>query len=185
MAENAPPADAQNNANSEATRGMPYYEKLRRDLREALAKKRVLDTALNTIEENIYRAETGYLEETSAGNIVKGFDNYIKGSTTSTSGGAGASSAARRKAAINDQDRIFSRSSQSFLLNDSPGPTSAQTTPSHAPTPTSSFLGASNHPTPGSTASKAPNSKKRPSAKDDEDTDGKPTKRGKITYGRD
>lgn len=48
---------------------------------------------------------------------MKGFDNYIKGSTTSTSGGAGASSAARRKAAINDQDRIFSRSSQSFLLN--------------------------------------------------------------------
>ncbi|KAH7060588.1 histone acetyltransferase subunit NuA4-domain-containing protein [Macrophomina phaseolina] len=184
MAENAPPADAQANASSEATRGMPYYEKLRRDLREALAKKRVLDAALNTIEENIFRAESSYLEETSAGNIVKGFDNYIKGSTTSTSGGAAASNAARRKAAINDQDRIFSRSSQSFILNDSPGPTSAQTTPSHAPTPTSSFPGASNHPTPGSTASKAPN-KKRPSAKDDEDTDGKPSKRGKITYGRD
>ncbi|OJD29245.1 4-domain-containing protein [Diplodia corticola] len=184
MTENAPPADAQPNANSEATRGMPYYEKLRRDLRDALAKKRVLDTTLNTIEENIYRAETGYLEETSAGNIVKGFDNYIKGSTTSTSGGAGTGNAARRKAAINDQDRIFSRSSQSFLMNDSPGPTSAQTTPSHAPTPTSSFPGASNHPTPGSTTSKATN-KKRPSAKDDEDTDGKPTKRGKITYGRD
>ncbi|KAL0257440.1 hypothetical protein SLS55_008253 [Diplodia seriata] len=184
MTENAPPADAQPNANSEATRGMPYYEKLRRDLREALAKKRVLDATLNTIEENIYRAETGYLEETSAGNIVKGFDNYIKGSTASTAGGAGAGNAARRKAAINDQDRIFSRSSQSFLMNDSPGPTSAQTTPSHAPTPTSSFPGASNHPTPGSTTSKATN-KKRPSAKDDEDTDGKPNKRGKITYGRD
>ncbi|EKG22071.1 Histone H4 acetyltransferase NuA4 complex Eaf6 [Macrophomina phaseolina MS6] len=117
MAENAPPADAQANASSEATRGMPYYEKLRRDLREALAKKRVLDAALNTIEENIFRAESSYLEETSAGNIVKGFDNYIKGSTTSTSGGAAASNAARRKAAINDQDRIFSRSSQSFILN--------------------------------------------------------------------
>lgn len=46
MTENAPPADAQANVNSEATRGMPYYEKLRRDLRDALQKKRMLDTAL-------------------------------------------------------------------------------------------------------------------------------------------
>ena len=29
--------------NSEATRGLPYYEKLKRDLRETLQKKRTLD----------------------------------------------------------------------------------------------------------------------------------------------
>lgn len=46
MAENAPPADPAANANSEATRGLPYYEKLRKDLRDALQKKRLLDNAL-------------------------------------------------------------------------------------------------------------------------------------------
>ncbi|KAL1393826.1 histone acetyltransferase subunit NuA4-domain-containing protein [Phyllosticta capitalensis] len=138
----------------------------------------------NNLEETIYRAETNYLEETTAGNIVKGFDNYIKGAVAGTTGSIGGANAARRKAPISDQDRIFSRSSHSFMANDSPAG-SAQTTPSHAPTPTSSFPSAreSNHPTPGSTTSKAPNNKKRTSK--EEDDDGKPAKRGKITYGRD
>lgn len=38
MAENAVQA-----ANVDATRGVPYYEKLKRDLRETLQKKRLLD----------------------------------------------------------------------------------------------------------------------------------------------
>ncbi|KAF2088150.1 NuA4-domain-containing protein [Saccharata proteae CBS 121410] len=186
MAENAPTSEAAANPSSDSTRGMPYYEKLRRDLRDALARKRNLDDILGRIEDSIYRAETSYLEETSAGNIIKGFDNYIKGST----GGAGNVSAGpRRKAQINDADRIFSHSSQSFLNQDSGLPTSTATTPSHAPTPTSSFPSAreSNQPTPASAASKAPsNKKKRPADKDDDDTDSKTsTKRGKITYGRD
>lgn len=127
-------ADANATANGgtaapmEAPRGMPYYEKLRRDLREALQKKRVIDASLvcvytcfvsvytclqdvqQTLDESILVRETTYLEETSAGNIIKGFDNYIKGTTTSaTSGGAGTTT--RRKAVISDADRIFSRSS--------------------------------------------------------------------------
>jgi len=66
------------------------------------------------MEDAITRMETAYLEETSAGNIIKGFDNYIKGAaTTTTAGGAG--TATRRKAPINEADRIFSRSSTSFL----------------------------------------------------------------------
>jgi chromatin modification-related protein EAF6 len=66
------------------------------------------------LEENILRVETQYLEETSAGNIIKGFDNYIKGAaTTTTTSGAG--TATRRKAVVSDADRIFSRSSTSFL----------------------------------------------------------------------
>ena len=36
MAENIPPPDTN-------TRGVPYYEKLKRDLRETLQKKRLLD----------------------------------------------------------------------------------------------------------------------------------------------
>lgn len=66
------------------------------------------------LEENINRIETAYLEETSAGNIIKGFDNYIKGAaTTTTTSGTG--TATRRKAPISEADRIFSRSSSSFL----------------------------------------------------------------------
>lgn len=57
--------------------------------------------------------ETAYLEETTAGNIIKGFDNYIKGSAgVSTVTGAGTST--RRKGGITEADRIFSRSSASF-----------------------------------------------------------------------
>lgn len=45
MAENAPPAGA-NAAATDASRGMPYYERLRRDLRESLQKKRTIDANL-------------------------------------------------------------------------------------------------------------------------------------------
>lgn len=131
MTENAPPGSA-STAGNDASRGMPYYERLRRDLRESLNKKRLIDnnlvswpreTPLCTVglpcaqlqlEDNILRVETQYLEETTAGNIIKGFDNYIKGAaTTTTTSGAG--TATRRKAQISDADRIFSRSSSSFL----------------------------------------------------------------------
>jgi chromatin modification-related protein EAF6 len=64
------------------------------------------------IEENILARETAYLEETGAGNIIKGFDNYIKGTATTTTSTSGP--ATRRKVAISDADRIFSRSSLSF-----------------------------------------------------------------------
>ena len=43
MAENVAPSSG---ANADATRGVPYYEKLKRDLRETLNKKRILDKNL-------------------------------------------------------------------------------------------------------------------------------------------
>ncbi|KIV99550.1 uncharacterized protein PV09_08850 [Verruconis gallopava] len=179
MAENAPPPTSTSSGDS--SRGMPYYEKLRRDLRETLQKKRALDASIMNLEDNIYRLETQYLEETTAGNIIKGFDNYIKGTTSSTTAG-GAGTASRRKGGITDADRIFSRSSASFQ-RDSPD-RSSNSTPSHAATPASSFHH-SNHPTPSATSNKgsvAGNKKKK--APDDDDTDSKSTKRGKITYAR-
>ena len=40
MSENVAPNPS---ANGDTTRGLPYYEKLRKDLRETLQKKRLLD----------------------------------------------------------------------------------------------------------------------------------------------
>ncbi|KAB8077542.1 histone acetyltransferase subunit NuA4-domain-containing protein [Aspergillus leporis] len=202
---------ASNNSNSNGTasaqsganRGLPYYEKLRRELRDTLQKKRLMDKSMAQLEDQIFRFEQSYLEETTAGNIIKGFDNYIKGSS-SGAGGAGSlalsggmgGGGARRKAQVTDSDRVFSRSSASFMRDSTPS--SAQTTPSHAPTPTS-VNGSSGKPNGdssapgsvkgGSTSSK--NKKKSSTNKDknDEDDDESgnkpPAKRLKISYGRD
>ncbi|EAT87994.1 chromatin modification-related protein EAF6 [Parastagonospora nodorum] len=180
MTENAPPSSSKDAA-ADTSRGMPYYERLRRDLRESLQKKRAIDNNLLRLEEEILKAETTYLEETSTGNIIKGFDNYIKGTTTTAAAG-GAGTATRRKAPISDADRIFSRSSTSFL-RESSTPGSAQTPSSHAPTPTSSFpTRESSQPTNGMRGGGGSKKKK---VGEDDDEDGKSIKRQKISYGRD
>ncbi|KIW80986.1 hypothetical protein Z517_04009 [Fonsecaea pedrosoi CBS 271.37] len=186
MAENIPPGSgsAPKPTAGNDRPGLPYYEKLRRDLRDTLQKKRLLDRNLAAIEDQIYRQETAYLEETAiAGNIVKGFDNYIKasavsaaassaGGTVSGSAVGGGLGAGRRKAVVNDTDRIFSKSSVSYM-RDSDSPSSATSTPNHAATPTGSF-----------TAEKTGDKKKKKSAAaNEEDTDGRTTKRQKISFG--
>lgn len=201
MTENAPPPTTTAAAPSaDPTRGLPYYEKLKRDLRETLQKKRLLDKDMATLEDQIFRFEASYLEETAAGNIIKGFDNYIKGSsapgaTTSTSinpggggGGGGGGTSTRRKGTVMEQDRVFSRSSASFMRELSPT-SSTQTTPSHAPTPTSSQPpqlrgGEGNGATPvgaGGSMKGAAQTKKN---KKGEEEEGKGPKRLKITYAR-
>jgi chromatin modification-related protein EAF6 len=184
MTENIAPGSA---AKPPADRpGLPYYEKLRRDLRDTLQKKRILDRNMAAIEDQIYRQETSYLEETSiAGNIVKGFDSYIKaaavsssansaGGTISGSAAGGGLGASRRKAAISDTDRVFSKSSVSYM-RDSDTPSSAVSTPNHAGTPSGSF-----------TAEKAGEKKKKKSLANanagDEESDSRPSKRQKMSF---
>lgn len=63
----------------------------------------------NQVEEGIVQKESAYLENTPSGNIITGFDNYMKG----ISGAA----AQRRKTGPMDQNRVFSRSSISYRPN--------------------------------------------------------------------
>lgn len=61
------------------------------------------------VEDGIAQKESTYLESTPGGNIITGFDNYMK----TTSGAA----AQRRKTGPLDQNRVFSRSSISYRPN--------------------------------------------------------------------
>lgn len=113
MAENVPPNSA-GAATSDSTAnqpGRPYYESLRTTLRSTLEKKRKLDEQLAAIEDQIFKAEGSYLEETaSSGNIVRGFDGWVKGVQV---GGRAADD--RRRGRVRDDDRVFSRSSVSWM----------------------------------------------------------------------
>ena len=61
MNENAPPPGTNAAAGTgDASRGMPYYEKLRRDLRETLQKKRALDQNLVGTISNIIVTPSPY-----------------------------------------------------------------------------------------------------------------------------
>lgn len=109
MADNAPAS-----ATVTDQPGRPYYESLRNTLKSTLAKKRQLDEQLQALEDNIYKMESSYLEETNgAGNIVRGFDGWVKGVVV----GGDKKSVDDRKARVRvrDEDRIFSRSSMSWI----------------------------------------------------------------------
>jgi len=114
MSENQSPDAAIAVASSSTDQpGRPYYENLRTTLRGTLAKKRQLDEQLAAIEDSIFKLETSYLEETSnAGNIVRGFDNWVKGVVV---GGDKGRDDRKAKARVRDEDRIFSRSSMTWV----------------------------------------------------------------------
>lgn len=81
------------------------YDGARKELIQALSKKRAIDKQLAQLEIQIYNLESSYLLETSAhsgGNIIHGFDGYLKNQM------------AKKKYELNDGDRIFSTSSLTF-----------------------------------------------------------------------
>lgn len=112
MSENKPPNESQAAAASAADQpGRPYYESLRTTLRGTLDKKRKLDEQLAALEDQIFKLEGAYLEETSnSGNIVRGFDGWVKGVSV---GGRAADD--RRRGRVRDEDRVFSRSSVGWM----------------------------------------------------------------------
>ena len=113
MSENVPPNSGASASGSADQPGRPYYESLRSTLRQTLEKKRKVDEKLAQLEDNIYKLEGQYLEETaSSGNIVRGFDGWVKGVQI---GSRSAVEGARRGGRVRDEDRVFSRSSVSWM----------------------------------------------------------------------
>jgi len=82
------------------------YDVARKELMQALTKRRFVDKQLSQLEVQIYNLEGSYLIETAAhsgGNIIHGFEGYLKNPT----GG-------RRKYEVSDADRVFSNSSLTY-----------------------------------------------------------------------
>ena len=85
-----------------------YYDQIRRELREMISRKKSIDRSLSSIEDQIYKFEGSYLIETREnGNIVKGFDGYLKGQYARGTG--------RRNDLNMDADRIFTQSSGTYM----------------------------------------------------------------------
>ncbi|KAH8179709.1 histone acetyltransferase subunit nuA4 domain-containing protein [Sarocladium implicatum] len=139
------------------------YKKSQARVRELVEKRRALERQLGQTEDSIAQKEMAYLDSTPSGNIITGFDNYMKG----TSGAA----AQRRKTGTTEQNRVFSRSSISY--RPSTGETPGSTPASHAPTPISASFreGGSANATPTSaTGTKNSKSKKKETEDSENDT---------------
>lgn len=105
------------NAPSSLEEANQRYQATKVALRTGLANKRLIDRSLIDLESQIYLFEGSYLQSTatSGGNIVKGFDAYLKNSSSSSGGGRGSN--ANNAAALGDiplEDRIFSLSSATY-----------------------------------------------------------------------
>ncbi|CAO1619947.1 unnamed protein product [Jaminaea pallidilutea] len=93
------------------------YLSLKADLDAALVKKRAIDQTLSDLESQIWLYEGSYFQTTAAsgGNIVKGFDNYLKGAqATGGRGAAAAAQSAIENGEIPPEDRVFSGSSLTY-----------------------------------------------------------------------
>lgn len=90
---------------SKATPTIDQYTQLKNDLAQKILKKQQLDLQLQELEDSIYDKEAEYFNESTYGNIIKGFDNFAKT----------LSSSFKRKLAYTDEDHVFSMSSATFV----------------------------------------------------------------------
>ncbi|WOO85536.1 Chromatin modification-related protein EAF6 [Vanrija pseudolonga] len=77
------------------------------EIEAAQRRKRALDMSLANLEATIYASEASYLDDTAAsgGNIIKGFESYLK---------PPAHGYTKRKMEAGAEDRLFSGSSVQF-----------------------------------------------------------------------
>ena len=82
------------------------YTKLKDELVNQIINKNDIDVRLAALEEEIYEKELDYFNESTYGNIVKGFESFGKMSL----GGSN-----KRKMMYSDEEHIFSMSSATFI----------------------------------------------------------------------
>ncbi|CEP22464.1 unnamed protein product [Cyberlindnera jadinii] len=75
------------------------YEQLKKQLQQAILKKKQLDQRITLIEEDIFQKESAYLAQ-SNGSIVRGFENLKQ---------------QKKRPLFTDDDRVFSLSSYTFV----------------------------------------------------------------------
>ncbi|KAI5466795.1 histone acetyltransferase subunit NuA4-domain-containing protein [Mariannaea sp. PMI_226] len=165
---------------------MAEYKKAQARVRDLVEKRRLLERRLTQVEDGIAQKESSYLESTPAGNIITGFDNYMKGTS--------AAAAQRRKVGTVEQNKVFSRSSISYRPNnlarayantsvaqEGIAPGSGGSTPASHSTPASAAFrenNGSNLATPTSATSKSANKlKKKDKDVDDSENDAQSTKK--------
>lgn len=92
-----------------ATDNLKEYEKLKKQLQQAILKKKTLDKQITQIEEDIFQKETTYLSESNNSNIVRGFESLNKLNAAANN------NVNKKKLVFTDDDRIFSLSSHTFV----------------------------------------------------------------------
>ncbi|CRK13107.1 hypothetical protein BN1723_003488 [Verticillium longisporum] len=170
-----------------ATPSLQMYKQEQVKLKAMLEQRNQVARRLAAIESDIETKEAAYLDSTPHGNIIAGFDNYIKGTS-----GAGAQ---RRKQGNTEQHRVFSRSSISYrpgsarftpTLSFQPEvttPGSVGSTPaSHAPTPMSTSFKDKDGATPTSTTAGKGKKNKKQNEEDSEAESHAPNKK-RINFG--
>lgn len=83
---------------------MKEYNEVKQQLVKEINKKAELQEKLQKLEDEIYHKENEYFAESIYGNIIKGFENFSKNSNQN-----------KRKITYNEDDHIFSLSSQAFV----------------------------------------------------------------------
>ena len=81
------------------------YTAVKDELVKQILKKQELNNKLGDLEDEIYEKEYEYFQESVYGNIVKGFDNFLKSSGSST----------KKRLNYSEEDHIFSLSSMNFV----------------------------------------------------------------------
>ncbi|KAG8829395.1 hypothetical protein FRC17_006662 [Serendipita sp. 399] len=81
------------------------YESSKKELIQAIQRRKQLDKQLVQVETQIFNSEGQYIAETAGtgGNIIHGFENYLKSASTN-----------RKRVDVNEVDRVFSLSSITF-----------------------------------------------------------------------
>ncbi|KAL7629313.1 hypothetical protein AAE478_000833 [Parahypoxylon ruwenzoriense] len=170
MTENIQPGTAIG-ANGDRQAALAEYNKQRQTVKELLAKRKQQERQLSQLEQSIADIENKYLTNSRLGNIVKGFENYIKGTS---------SAAQRKQGELKEEDYIWSRSSISHntLHPEYSDNQSATSTPA-APTPVSTSFANNNNNNNNNKDKDSGSNQPTPTSATTEKTSGKAGKAGK------